>query len=102
MGNPESVINCHSCGAEISVEDTRCPNCDSRVTTKPWGIGLAVFGLLIGVVFFYGNFSGLISRNWQAGVAAGIFISLMGARLYWIRRKNLANASPPSEDLNNT
>jgi hypothetical protein len=94
MSDSEMVVECRNCGEDIPTTATRCPQCDARVTTTPWGIGLAVFGLLVALGFVYGHFAGYILDNWQAGVAAGVFISLMGGRLYWIRRQKLANARP--------
>lgn len=99
MSDPDRVVDCRNCGEPISTTASRCPHCDHRVTTKPWGIGVGVSGLAIAAIFVVGGLTDLfVLRNWQAGVGAGLFILLMGARLYWIRASMLADARPPEDN----
>lgn len=95
MADSDHVVDCRNCGEPMPVDASRCPHCEERVSTKPWAIGLTMFGLLVGGVFLVGGLTDVfLLRNWQAGVAAGLFIALMGGRLYRIRRQKLDEARP--------
>ncbi|MFB6110108.1 MAG: hypothetical protein ABEJ60_04450 [Halodesulfurarchaeum sp.] len=99
MTDPEMVVDCRNCGEPMPTDATRCPHCDAKVTTKPWGIGLVLFGLAVAGIFTVGGTTSLVPlENWQAGMVAGLFVAFLGVRLYRVRRRALANARPRGSD----
>lgn len=95
MTDSDLVVDCRNCGEPIPADASRCPHCDARVATKPWGIGMVLFGLAIAGLFAVGGLTDLFPlNNWQAGAVAGLFVSVLGVRLYRIRERKLANARP--------
>ena len=101
MTDSDLVVDCRTCGEPIPADASRCPNCDARVATKPWGIGMIVFGLAIAGLFAVGGLTAFFPlENWPAGSVAGLFVSVLGVRLYRIRERKLENARP--QDAKNT